>query len=345
MRGRAAAAAPVAAPVAIRALAALAAIGAMTAMAAAPAAQGSAARDAMAAPAAGEVRVTLLGTGNPRPNLERFGPSILLETSETRLLFDAGRGSIQRLFQIGQAPLLRSVSQVFLTHLHSDHVVGLPDLWLTAWLFGRTTPLQVAGPAGTTRLTNGLQEAYGFDVSIRTTDEGLPAAGGQLRGRDVLPGVVYEAQGVRVTAFEVDHGPVKPAYGYRVDAAGRSVVFSGDTREIAALVEQARGVDLFVCEVISPEVERRRNQLADDTAVERVLARHISPEQAGRIFAEARPRLAVYSHIVPSPAGPEDLLPPTRKVYDGRVEAGYDLMTITIGDTIDVRPRPVMSDK
>jgi ribonuclease Z len=296
-------------------------------------------------PAPGEVRVTLLGTGNPRPNLERFGPSTLVEVGDTRLVFDVGRGSTQRLFQIGQAAFLRPITRVFLTHLHSDHVVGLPDLWLTAWLFGRTSPLVVSGPPGTVGLTTGLRQAYAFDLKMRAGDEGLPREGGELQGRDVAPGVAFEEGGVRVTAFAVDHGPVKPAYGYRIDAAGRSIVLSGDTRESSELLAQARGVDLLVMEVASPEVERRRAQLADPKAVERVLARHISPEQAGRLFAEAKPRLAVYSHIVPSPTTAADLVPPTRQFYSGPLEVGYDLMTITVADGISVRPRDVMSDK
>jgi ribonuclease Z len=296
-------------------------------------------------PAAGEVRVTLLGTGNPRPNVERFGPSILVEAGDVRLVFDAGRGSTQRLFQIGQAAFLRPITRVFLTHLHSDHVVGLPDLWLTGWLFGRAAPLVVTGPPGTAGLTEGLRQAYAFDVKVRAEDEGLPREGGELHGQDRPPGVVFDERGVRVIAFAVDHGPVKPAYGYRIEAAGRSVVLSGDTRESSELAAQARGVDLLVCEVASPEVERRRNQLADAKTVERVLARHIAPEQAGRLFADAKPRLAVYSHIVPSPTTAEDLVPPTRKFYAGPLEVGYDLMMISVGDRLTVGARDVMSDR
>ncbi|MFN8057984.1 MAG: MBL fold metallo-hydrolase [Vicinamibacterales bacterium] len=302
------------------------------------------ARGQASPPAPGDVRVTLLGTGNPRPVMNRFGPSILVEVGETRLLFDVGRGAIQRLFQIGAAPFFRPMTRVFLTHLHSDHVVGLPDVWLTGWLFGRTAPLVVTGPAGTQAMVEGLRQAYAFDIKTRSIDESLPISGGEIAGRDVAPGVVYDEQGIKVTAFYVDHGPVKPALGYRIDAAGRSIVLSGDTRETPALNEQARGVDLLVCEVVSPDVERRRNQLADEHAMERVLAHHIPPEAAGRLFADAKPRLAVYSHIVPSPTTADDLLPPTRTTYTGPLEVGYDLMMITVGDRITVAPRTVVAD-
>lgn len=284
-------------------------------------------------------RVTLLGTGNPRPSIDRFGPAILVEAGDTRLLFDCGRGAAQRLFQIDGAPLLRSIDAVFLTHLHSDHVVGLPDLWLTGWLFGRTWPLPLFGPKGTADLATHLTAAFAFDLRMRQMDEGLAPNGGRLKARDALPGVLFQQAGVSVVAFAVDHGPVRPAFGYRIDFAGRRVVLSGDTRAIDAVAERAKGADLLVHEVIAPDAERRLAAVTDPKAVERILARHATPEDCGRLFAKARPRLAVYSHIVPSPATEEDLVPPTRRFYDGPLEVGHDLMAITIGARIDVTTR------
>jgi ribonuclease Z len=292
------------------------------------------------------LQVTLLGTGNPRPNLERFGPSILVEAGPRRVLIDAGRGAAQRLFEIGQRDLLTGVDTVFLTHLHSDHVVGLPDVWLTSWVFGRTKALVVVGPKGTAAMGHHLQEAFKWDLETRAKDEGYAASGAPLKARDVAPGVAYDADGLKVTAFDVDHGGViTPAYGYRVDYRGRSVVFSGDTRYFEPLGKIAAGVDVFVHEVVSPEVELKRAQVQGAHAIERVIAHHASPEQVGRLFTAARPRLAVYSHIVPSPTTAEDLIGPTRKTYGGPLAVGYDLMTIVIGDTVDVFPRRTMADK
>jgi ribonuclease Z len=288
-----------------------------------------------------QIVVTLLGTGNPRPSAERFGPSILVEAGEERLLLDAGRGCTIRLFEAGSAPLLGGVTTVLLTHLHSDHVVGLPDLWLTGWIFGRAAALEVVGPPGTVDLTTGLARAFAFDVRMRRdVDERLPAPGAELRGREVEPGVVFDRRGVRVTAFAVDHSPVTPAYGYRVDYAGRAAVFSGDTRYDERLVAAARGADLLVHEVVSPDVERRRARVTDPAAVERIIAHHTTPEDAGRIFAAVNPRLAVYSHIVPSPATAADLVGPTRRTWRGRLEVGYDLMEIAVGERVAVRRRP-----
>jgi ribonuclease Z len=180
-----------------------------------------------------------------------------------------------------------------------------------------------------------LREAFAFDIQIRQSDDGASTAGAQVNALEVTDGVVYDSGGVRITAFLVDHAPVEPALGYRIDHAGRSVVVSGDTRVSENVIRHATGVDLLIHEVASGEsfvragvpVERARS----------VIARHVTPEQAGRVFARTRPRLAVYSHIIHATATDEDLVPGTRREYSGRLEVGVDLMVITIGDSIDVR--------
>ena len=294
----------------------------------------------------GTLQITLLGTGNPRPNMERFGPSILVEAGSRRMLIDAGRGAAQRLFEIGQRDLLIGIDTLLLTHLHSDHTVGLPDVWLTSWIFGRTKALSLLGPPGTAEMAGHLSQAYQWDIATRSKDEGFPAEGVRLAAANVQPGVVYDTDGLRVTAFPVDHGAFAvPAYGYRVDYRGRSAVFSGDMRFDERFADQAKGADVMVVEVISPEVEARRAQVQDPKALERILARHLSPEQAGTLFARATPRLAVFTHVVPSPATAADLIPPTRRSYSGPLAVGYDLMTIVIGDTVEVFPRKTLSDK
>ena len=242
--------------------------------------------------------------------------------------------------------MLTGLDAVLLTHLHSDHTVGLPDVWLTPWIFGRARALPLIGPAGTADMARHLTQAYQWDIATRTKDEGFPAEGIRFDAKDVTPGVVYDRDGLRVTAFAVDHGAFAvPALGYRVDYRGRSAVVSGDMRFDERIVEHAKGVDVMVVEVISPEVEARRAQVQDPKALARILARHISPDQAGTLFTKVAPRLAVFTHIVPSPATAEDLVPVARKTYAGPLAVGYDLMTIVIGATVDVFPRRTMSDQ
>ena len=281
------------------------------------------------------ITVTLLGTGGPPPSLVRFGPSTLVEAGGQRFVFDAGRGASQRLSQAGVR--WQQVDGVLFTHLHSDHVVGFPDLWLTGWLVGagRTRPLRVWGPGGTAAHLAHLRQAYEFDISVRLSDDRASPAGLELLAADIGEGVVHDSGGVRITAFLVDHAPVEPALGYRIDYGGRSVVISGDTRQSENLVRHARGVDLLIHEVASPESFARSG--VPPERVRSVLAHHVTPEEAGDVFRRTTPRLAVYSHIIQPTATEEDLLPPTRRVYAGRLEVGADLMVIVVGDSIEVR--------
>lgn len=281
------------------------------------------------------LKVTLLGTGSPTPAMNRFGPSILVEAGNQKFLFDAGRGALQRLGQLNVRWL--DVQGLFLTHLHSDHLVGIPDLWLTGSFVppGRKSALRVWGPAGTKQMMAYLEQAFGADIRIRQADDRSSAEGVAVLAEDVDEGVVYERGGVKITAFEVDHRPVKPAFGYRIDYAGRSVVLSGDTRVSENLIRHARSVDLLVHEVVSPEALLRAR--IPQGRVNQILDGHISPEQAGEVFSKAKPRLAVYSHIIPPSATESDLIAPTRKTYSGPVELGEDLTVIDVGEKIDVR--------
>ena len=283
------------------------------------------------------IKVTLLGTGTPKLRIERFGPSTLVEAGAAKLLFDCGRGGTMRLQQVGVLP--REITALFLTHLHSDHIVGIPDQWLTGWLGGRTGSFRILGPTGTIEMMANLEKAYQVDIRFRMEDEKLDPQGVAIRAEDITEGVVYENDGVKVTAFDVDHGPaIKPALGYRIDYRGRSVVISGDTRFSENLIKFSQRVDLLVHEVAAAKEELIRKS----EAVRRVIAHHTTPEEAGKVFDRARPRLAVYSHIG-LPSDPtiheltvQDLMALTRKTYAGPLEVGEDLMTIDVGDSIDV---------
>lgn len=282
-----------------------------------------------------DMHLTLLGTGGPTPVMERFGPSILVEAGEEKLLIDAGRGAIQRLMQLKQP--VREVRSIFLTHLHSDHIVGLPDLWLTGWLNGRPeTPLRVWGPRGTRDMMKYLDLAFNYDIRIRSFDDRLPPEGAVILAEDIEEGIIYDANGVSVTAFEVDHAPIKPAFGYRIDYIGRSAVICGDTRFSEHLISYATGTDVLIHEVIAPDLMRGRSG-GNSEAMERVIEHHTIPEKAGEVFARANPRLAVYSHIIPVTATADDIIPPTRKTYSGPLETGEDLMVINIGEDVTVQ--------
>lgn len=277
------------------------------------------------------IRVTLLGTGTPRPFMDRFGPSILVEAGNEKLIFDVGRGAMQRLFQLGVS--YGDITGVLLTHLHSDHTVGLPDLWLTGWLISsRATPLELWGPTGTSRMAEGLQSAYAFDRDIRVRDDGVPAEGGRIVAHDIDEQVVFDRGGVKVTSFLVDHGVVRPALGYRVDAGGHSVVLSGDTRYSPNLVEHARGVDLLIHEVGAASAAELRANAHTRT----ILAHHTTPDRAAAVFNEARPKLAVFSHLVLLGVSADDVMRMTRLTYAGPLQLGEDLMRFHVGDRVTI---------
>jgi ribonuclease Z len=291
---------------------------------------------------ASDFKVTLLGTGVPTPRPDRFGPSTLIEAGDQKLLIDAGRGATIRLYQVG-VPLGR-IDALLLTHFHSDHTAGIPDLWLTGWLqshfAARTKPFHVIGPAGANNLMSHLEKAYALDIKIRIEDEKLPPNGAAIVIEEFdSDGVVYDRGGVKVIAFEGDHGDaIKPAYGYRIEYGGRAVVISGDTRYNENVVKYGAGVDLLIHEVAIV-----RPELASEPYIQRIMAHHTAAREAGTIFERARPKLAAFTHLVflaneqIPPASLDDLIAETRQTYGGPLVVGEDLMAFEIGDAVNVR--------
>lgn len=277
-------------------------------------------------------KVVLLGTGNPEPDMRQFGPSTLVQVAGQNLLFDCGRGATLHLSALGLS--LAQINELFITHLHSDHITGIPDLYLTGWLLGRKTPFRVLGPAGTVQMMEHLKQAYRFDIGIREKIDLFPASGAALDVKDIQQGVVFESGGVKVTAFLVHHGEVKPAFGYRVDYAGHSATISGDTGFSDNLIRYARGTDVLVINVIDPAAFRAQVKFLSDAQFHRIIPLHTTPQQAGEIFTRAKVRLGVYTHLIPR-ATP-DLIPETRKTYSGPLVVGKDMTEIDIGRQIRI---------
>ena len=278
-------------------------------------------------------RVTLLGTGAPPPRLDRFGPSTLVEAGGQKFIFDAGRGAMQRLHQLGIP--FADITAMFLTHHHSDHVVGFPDLWLTGWIgrpWGkRSTPLQVWGPEGTKQMMEHLPQAFAVDIRVRRRN--YSPEGVRLVAHEIGEGPVFENDGIKISAFEVDHGGEElPAFGYRIDYQGRSVVLSGDTTFNENLIRHAQGADLLVHEVTAATGSAAESP----EQLKRIGANHTTPEQAGEVFARVKPKLAVYNHLLLfGGARAEDLIPATRAKYAGPLIVGEDLLQIDIGEAVE----------
>lgn len=267
------------------------------------------------------MQVILLGTGFPRPDPERAGPATAVVVGEKVFIVDAGRGVVLRL--AATEFKLKQVEAVLLTHLHSDHTSGLPDLFTSTWIFGRETPLELYGPKGTKTIAKALLQYFKEDIHIRRDmTEMQPAEGAKINVHEIREGVVYQDADVTITAFEVDHRPVEPAFGYRFDSRGKSIVISGDTRPSENLIRHAAGVDVLVHEVYLPEY-------LDKVDTPEIAARpkhyHTSPEEVGDVAQRAGVKLLVLTHLVPSNED-KAIVERVSKRFNGKVVAGKDLM-------------------
>jgi ribonuclease Z len=297
-----------------------------------------AAQTSLPSPSNDALKIVVLGSGGgPPADTQRYGPSILVEAGGEKLLFDCGRAAVLRLAEAGTGQ--QEIDKIFLTHLHSDHILSMPDILLTGWTSGRKTPLRVWGPSGTKKMMDNLLKAFAFDIHIRRdVDEKFSKDGIIAASTDIQEGVVYEHNGVKVTAFLVDHGPVKPAFGYRLDAGGHSVVMSGDTRLSENLIKHATGVDVLIHEVITATVEALVARGATRQQAENIISHHTSVAETGIVFSRTKPRLAVYAHG----GGPAAVVA-VGKSYSGRVESADDLTTILVGENVEVRRRSTPS--
>ena len=235
--------------------------------------------------------MVLLGTGIPFPDPAASGPATAVVVGARVFLFDAGPGVMRQLTAADLRP--DQLEAVFITHLHTDHTLGYPDVIFTSWNRGRRAPLRVYGPQGLGAMTEHLLAAYSADIAIRERGmQRLPANGYQVTATEVHPGVVYDSGGVRVTAVPVQHGEWAAAFGYRIDAPGRSVVVSGDTRPNKALTTAAAGVDVLVHSVYYWEEPNGPPPPAY------LKYYHTSAYELGQVAAQARPRLLVLTHLV-----------------------------------------------
>ena len=287
--------------------------------------------------AAAKTQIVLLGTGTPLPDPDRFGPCTAITANNTPYLVDLGTGVVRRAAAArdkGVAALEPTNLKIaFITHLHSDHTLGFPDVLLTPWIMGRKGPLAVYGPSGTREMAEHILKAYATDVKTRT--EGLEHSnktGYEVNVHEVKPGVIYKDQNVTVIAFSVDHGNLQ-AYGYRFETPDRTIVISGDTRPAPAIPENCQGCDVLIHEVYT----EASFALVSDEWKKYRLAHHTSSKELAEIATKAKPGLLILYHRA-NPgcdqartnecreAGSEQqLLKEMHQYYKGNVVAGHDL--------------------
>lgn len=289
------------------------------------------------------LHVYVCGSGSPLPDPARAGPCLGVLAGDRAFLFDVGGGSIRRLTRMG-FPTGRT-EKLYLSHLHSDHFDGLGELMVGAWVGGsRSTPLPVAGPPGVAEITDGFNAAYRIDSTYRMAHHGPAVANpaGYGLAPEVIdlpagPGaraVLLDEGDLQITAFLVNHSPVEPAYGFRIDYKGRSAVISGDTVYSDNLVSVAEGADILFHEALNPEMVAAMSQAAGEAGAAPlskvfadILDYHASPVDAARAAEAAGVERLVIYHIVPPL--PSKLLYPvflkgTGAAYAGRIDVGED---------------------
>lgn len=277
-------------------------------------------------------RVALLGTGNPNPDPLHQGPAVLILVDDIPYLVDFGPGVVRQAAALTEyygGPLaelhVAELKTAFLTHLHSDHTAGYPDLILTPWVMGRDQPLTVYGPPGLTAMTEHLLEAYRADIEYRLF--GLEPAmdlGWQVITTEIEAGPIYDDGLVQVEAFPVCHGTWPHAFGYRFVTPDRTIVISGDTAPCNNIDKFARGADLLLHEVYFNEGFARRNE--EWQAYHKT--HHTSTSELGRIAAEAGPGLLVLYHTLFWGGSEAEILAEIGQHYDGPVVVGRDLQLL-----------------
>lgn len=279
------------------------------------------------APSAHGTRVVMLGTGTPYPDPARSGPALAVLVNGTPYLVDCGPGVVRRMVEARQRGVAglgpQAVRTVFITHLHTDHTVGYPDVIFTPAVVGRKGGLEVYGPAGLGEMTASLLHAWQKDIDIRLhgLEKGNPAAY-VVHPHDIQPGVVFHDANVTVTAFLVKHGTWDQAFGYRFDTPDRSVVVSGDTAPAESVVKACHGCDVLVHEVY-PEAGLQ-TQRPEDREYHRRF--HTSTVELARLAAEAKPRKLVLTHVLWWGTTPDQVVAEIRKAgYEGDVVVANDL--------------------
>ena len=273
-------------------------------------------------------QIVLLGTGTPGADPDRSGPATAIVVDDTPYLVDFGPGVARRgasaVAKGVKALRLSSIRVVFTTHLHADHTAGYPDLLITSWVAGRTSPLEVYGPRGIKTMTDAVLTAYHVDVEDRLKARGEGRVN-LVNSHEIVPGIVYKDEKVTVTAFPVKHGDLE-AYGYRFDTADRSVVISGDTSPTESIVENCNGCDVLIHEHYSlasfAQVDSQWQQYR--------LQHHTSTQQLADLATRARPRLLILYHrsnpgARGAPAREAAVLSEMRKFYKGKWVSGHDL--------------------
>jgi ribonuclease BN (tRNA processing enzyme) len=270
-----------------------------------------------------KTRIVLLGTGAPAPDPDHSGPATAIVVNDTAYLIDLGPGIVRRAsaaFARGIAALEPTRLRVaFISHLHSDHTLGYPDLIFTPWTIGRHVPLEVYGPKGLNAMTGHLEEAYRVDIETRTNADGNQRdfpEGHNVNAHEIGAGLIYRDANVSVIAFATKHA--MESYGYRFVTPDRTIVLSGDTNPSQATIDACNG-----CDVLIHEAQTTAWIATRPPAFQRFAAKyHTTTAQLADLARQAKPRLLIIYHY---PIAPEEVFSDMSKRYAGEFVVGRDL--------------------
>lgn len=270
--------------------------------------------------------VVMLGSGTPNADPERSGPAVAIIVNGHAYLVDCGAGVVRRAAAATRAGVpglaMRDLNTVFITHLHSDHTLGYPDLILTPWVLGRSQHLSAYGPHGLGEMTRDILAAWSKDIAVRTKGlEHANSSGYLVDVHEIQPGVIYKDENVTVKAFLVKHGSWDEAFGFRFETAERNIVLSGDTSPTEAVVTACNGCDLLLHEVYAQSAHAQ----ADSASKAYFNAFHTSTEQVAAIASRAKPKLLVLYHQVFHGVPEGELVQQVREHYTGAVVSAHDL--------------------
>jgi len=289
-------------------------------------------KTAAASEPATSTSIVFLGTGTPRPQPDHEGPSIAVIANGKAYLVDAGVGVVRQAnaAYIGGISSLKieDLRVAFITHLHSDHTLGLPDLIFTPWVMGRTAPLELYGPTGIKTMAENIIKAYEQDTNIRIDGmEGANRTGYKVNVHEINPGVVYQDANVKVTAFLVEHGSWPKAYGYRFETAHKTVVISGDTSPSKSVIDACNGCDVLIHEVYSGY--GGTSQKSPEEWMKYMAAFHTSAQELGIVATQARAKTLIVTHYVSLGSSDQtEMVNTIKKGFAGTVVVARDLDVI-----------------
>ena len=276
------------------------------------------------------IKVTILGSGTPRVNIDRFSQSILIEHKNDKFLFDAGRGALLRLNQSRILP--NEIENIFFTHLHSDHILGFSDILMTGWVYHRQKPLNIFGPPGTINFVDSTIKSFEEDIKVRSLPpESLNVENLKSNIEIIYDGFTYKKNGLTIETFAVKHEPFTYAFGFKIFNSKYCMVISGDTTYSEQVIEKSKNCDLLIHEI----AHASEHTLEKYPKAKGVISYHTDASQVSKIINTVKPRLTILNHVLSlDGSSDEQILNEIKKNTKHKVLIAKDLMTIDLKDEI-----------